>query len=551
MGACATVVPVGEERGAGGRPWAEVVPVPGRYKQRGATIEENHLRAISIKQLDELGELLEQVLSAPGVVITNRDNKQPVTRDTINMYHINDFFVKPLTEEAQCSFVELIASGQQIPKYFVSHSWRTSYFDTIRMLKLHAKQREISVDDEYYWICVFANNQHKLDIGQPSLMDTPFARAIMLDECQGTVSLLDEKLATPFTRIWCIFENFVTLTEGKVKKENGHFFDFATIIPANECEMADDRWNTRCAGLLFDTGQNGKPDETTDHVDEDGNLDEDAAWFPSSVAEQGFKIDVRNAEASSETDRRNILALIAGREDEVNALMRKQFARSALYQAASKGNLVKTKELMESEVFDSEEHAVRVADEEGCVYDCCEYEDDIDEGDQTAVIKYLLNKGCSPNNISTEPHRRPALKAAFIYEAYSKVKLLLKHGADPLFVAEPDAKGRPGGFLSMEDITKKSCPKKLYKQMLKLKVPWQGGEGPKDDSDSDDDDSDSDDDDSDSDDDNSQEEDSEKEETRPVSREVSRCRAGLQQCRSKRRSSERNRQAGRIGSNYC
>ena len=119
-------------------------------------------------------------------------------------------------------------------------------------------------------------------------------------------------------------------------------------------------WNKRCAGLLYDTGCTGKPEETSDHVDDDGNEDEDGAWFPSSVAEHGFNIDVRQAEATSKIDKQNILTMIAGREDEVNALMRKQFARAAVYQAATKGDLEKTKSLMESEVFDSMEHAVRV-----------------------------------------------------------------------------------------------------------------------------------------------------------------------------------------------
>ena len=195
---------------------------------------------------------------------------------------------------------------------------------------------------------------------------------------------------------------------------------------------------------------------------------------PSSVSEHGINIDVRQAEASIEADKQNILTMIAGREDEVNALMRKQFARAALYQAASKGDLEKTKSLMESEVFDSMEHAVRVADEEGCVYDICEYNDKNDQGDQTAVLHYLLERGCSPNN-TTERHGHPALKLAFGIGAYDKVKLLLKYGADPLFVTdEPDAKGRPDGFLTMEDIEKSTCPRKVYKKMLKAGVPWEG-----------------------------------------------------------------------------
>ena len=117
--------------GGGGIPWAKVVSVPDRYTQCGATLESTHLRAISIQQLEELGELIDDVLSSSGAEYTDSSfTKLPVTRDNINMYHITEFFVKPLTAEAQCSFVELIASDKQTPKWFVSHWWGTSYFDT-------------------------------------------------------------------------------------------------------------------------------------------------------------------------------------------------------------------------------------------------------------------------------------------------------------------------------------------------------------------------------------------------------------------------------------
>jgi hypothetical protein len=72
------------------------------------------------------------------------------------------------------------------------------------------------------------------------------------------------------------------------------------------------------------------------------------------------------------------------------------------------------------------------------------------------------------------------------------VRLLLKHGADPLYAAPADKKGRVGRALTLGDINKKSCPKNIYKCMVKTGVE-KGGE----DDDDEDDDEDEDEDDSD------------------------------------------------------
>ncbi len=43
--------------------------------------------------------------------------------EEVNLYDLNHNFIIPQTKRAECSYVELIASGPQPPEWFVSHWW--------------------------------------------------------------------------------------------------------------------------------------------------------------------------------------------------------------------------------------------------------------------------------------------------------------------------------------------------------------------------------------------------------------------------------------------
>merc|ERR1719456_353991 len=111
-------------------------------------------------------------------------------------------FVRPLTEPFQCSFVELVAFEAQTPRWFVSHFWGTPFCQTVNLLTFHSAQRGL-LPTAPYWICTFANNQHDLSELGTSLQETPFVKAIMCNQCQGTVTLMDHA-ATTLERIWCV-----------------------------------------------------------------------------------------------------------------------------------------------------------------------------------------------------------------------------------------------------------------------------------------------------------------------------------------------------------
>ena len=59
--------------------------------------------------------------------------------------------MKPLTKPFECSFVELVATGEQPPLWFVSHAWSTPLNETLSMLEWHSKCRKLDPNTPY-WI---------------------------------------------------------------------------------------------------------------------------------------------------------------------------------------------------------------------------------------------------------------------------------------------------------------------------------------------------------------------------------------------------------------
>merc|ERR1740117_585722 len=76
----------------------------------------------------------------------------------------------------------------------------------------------------YFWICAYANNQHRVDqeIGG-KVSESSFALAMAL--ARGTVSVVDEEGIT-FSRIWCVYELFVSV----VKPRKDYTYDLYTAL---------------------------------------------------------------------------------------------------------------------------------------------------------------------------------------------------------------------------------------------------------------------------------------------------------------------------------
>merc|ERR1719456_1384325 len=112
------------------------------------------------------------------------------------MYHLDPNFVRPLTIQYSCSFVELVPAKAQTPVWFVSHFWGTPFAQTLALLAFHAAQRALPPKTTPYWLCTFANNQHDLSELGTSLQETPFVKAILCQQCQGTVTVMNTEATT-------------------------------------------------------------------------------------------------------------------------------------------------------------------------------------------------------------------------------------------------------------------------------------------------------------------------------------------------------------------
>ena len=81
----------------------------------------------------------------------------------------------------------------------------------------------------YDRFCQYDSIPAKLSLDSAKLggdvLQTPFARAILLPDCVGTLLLVDDT-CTPMTRVWCVLEAYVTTVEAKGKR-----FDVAAMIP--------------------------------------------------------------------------------------------------------------------------------------------------------------------------------------------------------------------------------------------------------------------------------------------------------------------------------
>lgn len=116
-----------------------VVDVPGAldYSPLGCQphrIASAEHRAISVKQLQRVRDFISSHASPHGTLPwldLAPANRSPTSglrlrANSINLYQLNDWLIKPATEQHKCSLVELLCPEDvqaQPPDWFVSHSW--------------------------------------------------------------------------------------------------------------------------------------------------------------------------------------------------------------------------------------------------------------------------------------------------------------------------------------------------------------------------------------------------------------------------------------------
>eukprot|EP00931_Biecheleriopsis_adriatica_P054841 TRINITY_DN32310_c0_g1_i1.p1 TRINITY_DN32310_c0_g1~~TRINITY_DN32310_c0_g1_i1.p1 ORF type:complete len:1005 (-),score=233.26 TRINITY_DN32310_c0_g1_i1:183-3197(-) len=413
--------------------WTDDVPVPSRYKRGAVRVAETHRRAITLTQLNELGELVETVLQAVDVQDPNPNtNLGRITPANVNLYHINDLFVMPLTKAEVCSFTEILMDGPQDPAWFVSHWWGTPFGDSLPMMNYHAQVHELPSASPY-WICTFANNQHNLEeLNESDLLQTPFVRAIMSPSCRGTLMLMNEN-AEPFRRTWCTLENFISTTNVKAKP-TPYRFEVGAMVQEGQQKVGAIRV-PRCPALLFDHGAGWK-----DSVGFKG------AWFPETVARSGMKVDIATANASNEDDKRNILRLIIGETDpkkmpeppasherysQVNGAVHRLFAPRAFFVYAMAGDVEEIERLLAAGLVDVSGSESRSSAGETPLFTAAIH-------GHVEVVKLLLDEKADPNMPKSTDGMTPAA-AACAEGQYQILDMLLEAQADPNLASQEGA----------------------------------------------------------------------------------------------------------------
>ena len=175
------------------------------------------------------------------------------------------------------------------------------------------------------------------------VLQTPFARAILLPDTVGTLLLVDAN-CTPMTRAWCVLEAWVTTI-----KATGKRFDVAVMIPEKTYKYAGEPIEPGPA-LRMDLGNGAHKDV----------VGPENGWFPGTVATAGVAVKVEKAEASQKKDLESILRILAGSDkdapppahcqgyDAVNKAYHALFRGPAMWEFARKGKLEELRQLLEA-----------------------------------------------------------------------------------------------------------------------------------------------------------------------------------------------------------
>ena len=115
------------------------------------------------------------------------------------------------------SFSELLHRGQRITD-FISHNWSGSSVDLIRTLRV--------ANVKCAWICTLALNQHAVPCLSSGVENSPFYLALKGMSGKGRVIMVLDEDATTLTRIWCVFEVWVSRSLR---------LSFQMFLPSGEC----------------------------------------------------------------------------------------------------------------------------------------------------------------------------------------------------------------------------------------------------------------------------------------------------------------------------
>lgn len=308
-------------------------------------ISQTEHRAISLKQLKRV--IAYATCSCGKWIDTtpkqySKTSGQKLSMQFLNLYHLNSWVIMPATKEKDCAFVEMLTSDAQQPSWFVSHWWGEKHEDFVACVAKHVEIRG-TTEDSPYWTCAYANRQHSLagDVS-PNPRESSFYKAIQLSK--GVLLILDGTTkhtgpATPFTRIWCAFEESISFEDNENDGRDGPMLLDIASYGKGQAELITD-------GLTDD--EQRLEEESHKGAGTQKKVQREMS-FPLTVVEQGLTLELQHAKASVEEDRKSILNCLAGmpldsephvehiRYQEVNCRLRARFAIAAWPKAVESG----------------------------------------------------------------------------------------------------------------------------------------------------------------------------------------------------------------------
>jgi hypothetical protein len=129
-------------------------------------IDETAERGISVRQLLAMYELVKQRCVAEGW--TDWDGKTLLTPETVNLYHLKQYVIKPATQAHRCSYVELVTSvgdesARRCPEKHVPMSRTKVYrvFNKPEEISCTRCAKELELG-AIYWVCHRCGDKHRL-----------------------------------------------------------------------------------------------------------------------------------------------------------------------------------------------------------------------------------------------------------------------------------------------------------------------------------------------------------------------------------------------------
>ncbi|CAE8627837.1 unnamed protein product [Polarella glacialis] len=317
-------------------------------EQRTALLREAFPFQGYIQKVEERGISHEQLVRVETFAATHcpswhdiRAAEDTLSMDTLNLYQLTPWCIKPATNERNCSMVELFSDSPCLPTNFCSHWWGEPLRDFVACIGRHCAVRQLCFRSTFYWICAYANRQHALS---EELNDDPkqtsFYKAMCLADC--LLLILDNVgPAMPFTRVWCAYELFMALID-EDRKKKPLLLDTVAHTKAGTFVLTDGF--TDAEAKVRDAGFPAEAEACK-------SLRE--LCFPIHVLEKGMNLSLQEAQASEEADRRHILNSVVGKQlheldeapplehanyTEVNAQLGSRFAVACFEPAFKKGS---------------------------------------------------------------------------------------------------------------------------------------------------------------------------------------------------------------------